>query len=352
MKPSAPRYHKLIFVLLLSLLWMSSAAGSFDDSEIRHVEYPAWFNDNPFNDLAEILNASIANGKKGLLILFTTEGCSYCERFIRTSLADPDIASIVQTDFESVGLEIFDDTEMTTPGGETMSIKQFAADEKVQFSPTLLFYGKDGKRILRLTGYQSPERFTKILDYVANDHYRSVSFRNYLLTEKPAGAVAGKPDQMSLALTDDPLFAKPPYLLDRSRVPASRPLLVIFEEPDCQQCDNFHAEVLSQNKIRGILAQFEIVRLDAKDNKRTVLAPDGKRITPAQWYEQSDFTRSPAMLFFDENGTEVLQTDALVLPQRMVNSLNYVLAKAYKKGWSYQRFARSTAIERLQNNQQ
>jgi hypothetical protein len=36
----------------------------------------------------------------------------------------------------------------------------------------------------------------------------------------------------------------------------------------------------------------------------------------------------------------------------MMNSVNFVLEKAYKKGWTYQRFARSKAIERRQKKQE
>ena len=52
-------------------------------------------------------------------------------------------------------------------------------------------------------------------------------------------------------------------------------------------------------------------------------------------------------MFFNEHGRQVLYTDALVGRQRMLNSVNYVLQRAYEKDWSYQRFARTTAIEKL-----
>jgi len=104
-------------------------------------------------------------------------------------------------------------------------------------------------------------------------------------------------------------------------------------------------------EVRGVLKKFEIVRLDTTDDKTIILAPDGSRFTPKSWFNQVAFTRVPALLFFDEKGNEVLKTDALVLRQRMMNSLYYVLERAYEKDWTYQQFARSKAIERYQNNQ-
>lgn len=334
---------------LVIFLWSVGTllANSFDDSEVMHVEYPGWFKESFYN-LDEDLDEALENGKQGLMVLFTTEGCSYCDLFIRRSLSDPSLASIVQKNFVSIGMEIFDDTEMTTPQGEVVRVKQFAKKEGVGFSPTLLFYGNDGERILRVVGYQSPERFKMILDYLSGKHYRSESLHDYFkrLTEKTASG------EFRTTLKEDELFGKPPFALDRRHFPASQPLLVIFETVSCEECEDFHAGVLALKEVRDMLMKFEIVRLDAGDKRTPVLAPDGSRVTPAQWFQKTSFTRTPALLFFDENGNEVLSTDALVQRQRMMNSLVYVLERAYEKDWSYQRFARSKGIERYQKKQQ
>ena len=131
-------FRLLFFVLPMIFLMDLSLAQGFDDSEIKHIDHPDWFIESPFLDLAEL------NGKKGLMILFTTEGCSYCDLFIRSSLSNPNIALIVQKNFDSIGLEIFADVEMTEPDGTLSTVKQFAKKEGVGFSPTLLFYGENG----------------------------------------------------------------------------------------------------------------------------------------------------------------------------------------------------------------
>jgi thioredoxin-related protein len=318
-----------------------------DDSKISHIEYPDWFKISSFFDLEEDLDQARLSGKQGLMVLFTTEGCSYCDMFIRESLGNPDIASIVQDNFDTLGAEIFDDTDMTDPRGVSMSIKEFSKKEGVEFSPTLLFFNLDAERILRVVGYQSPERFQAILSYVTGMHYQNESLANYFarLSEN----VSRRPSVYKLK--EDSLFEKPPYALDRSHFPANQPLLVIFEKPGCVECEEFHDSVLSLKEVRSILKEFEIVRLDATDDKTVILAPNGNRLTPKAWFNQAEYTRTPALLFFDEKGNEVLKTDALVLRQRMMNSLYYVLERAYEKGWTYQQLARSKAIKRRHSNQ-
>jgi thioredoxin-related protein len=336
----------LISVLVIASPFGVSLASGFDDSEIKHILYPAWFEASPFLDLEEELDKAGSEEKQGLMILFTTEGCSYCDQFIRTSLGDSRIASIVQENFISVGLEIFDDTGMTDPRGTSISVKKFAEREGVEFSPTLLFYGVDGERILRLVGYQSPERFRVILDYISSGAFRSKTLRDYFKSIADKASM----EQPAMALADDPLFSRPPYAMDR-RIPASQPLLVIFEQNGCKECKEFHKSVLADNDVRDALKQFEIVRLDAADDETFIVTPEGNRTTPASWFEQTTFSRLPALVFFDERGNEVLKTDALVLRQRMMNSLFYVLERAFEKGWTYQRFARSKGIEKLQKQQ-
>ena len=145
---------------------------------------------------------------------------------------------------------------------------------------------------------------------------------------------------------DDPLFISPPYALARVPFAASEPLLVIFEGPGCDACDAFHRDVLALDEVRQLLHRFEVVRLDASDDGTPVIGPDGKATTPAQWFEQEGFSRVPALLYVNETGEAVFKTDAVVERQRMLNATGLVLDRAYEKGWSYQRYARTKAIER------
>lgn len=334
-------------ILLASVSWLllsppTLLAKEFNDSKISHSKYPNWFIDSPFLELNEDLENASASGKQGLMVVYSTEGCSYCNKFIEKSLGDPGIAATIRENFGSVGLEIFDDANLVGPRGQETTVKTFAKREGVMFAPTVLFYDKEGKSVLRITGYQSPERFKTSLSYVIGKHYKSKNMAEYKqsITKKKTAPVSTEP------LKQDQLFAKPPYLLQRNVIPASQPLLVIFETAGCDDCDDFHNKVLANKEVRGALNDYEVVRLDSRDDKSVIITPDGSRYTPASWYKQKGFSRTPALLFFNERGYTAMKTDNLVLEQRMMNSINYVNERAYSKGWSYQRFARSKAIER------
>lgn len=347
----------MILLFIFQVSTVEAKAFSMEGGE----HFPSWFVDDPLLDLTDYQGTTSTtdnnvkknvktkvktntknNAKKGLMVLYTTKGCSYCAEFIRKSLGNKEIAAIVQKNFYSVGLEIFDDVEMVDPAGETVSVKQFAKQEGVEFAPTLLFYDNEGKRVLHQTGYQSPERFVKLLDFVINERYKQQSLQDYFKTVST--------EKSSYTLKSDPLFDTAPYRLDRSHFSANEPLLVIFEKSGCKECKIFHDDVLTVKNVRKNLKDFEVVRLDVTDMTTTILMPNGQRSTPEKWYKETKFSRLPALLFFNEKGNNVLSTDAYVGEGRMMNSIGFMLEKAYKKGWTYQRFARSKSIARNLKN--
>jgi thioredoxin-related protein len=235
-------------------------------------------------------------------------------------------------------LEIFSDAELTDFSGEQTRVKTFALEQGVQFAPTILFFDNDGTRLLRLTGYYEPQRFSAVLDYLIDGHHRRQGLGEFLAGRATPTAAAGLPA--------DALFAEPPYALDRSQMPAQRPLLVLFDGAHCTRCARFHDEVLGDEPTRERLAGFDVVRLDAGDAETPVLTPAGERTDPKSWYAELGFTELPALVFFNESGKQVLATDALVLKSRMNNTIGFVTDRAYEQGWNYQRYARSQALKK------
>lgn len=339
---SYPYSRPLAHLILASIALLCGSVFAGIEDGPRHIAHPDWMTPG-LVDLETDLEAVRAQGKTGVMVLFTTQGCTYCAEFIRTSLGDPATARRVQDNFVAIGLEIFDDVEMTDMSGDDLPIKQFAQRHKAGMAPTLLFFGPAGDLMFRAIGYQTPERFGHILDYLIGHHHSKLSFRDYLATRRPPLA---KDVAAAAPLRDDPLFARPPYALSRVDFPATEPLLVIFEAPGCAACEAFHSDVLALPEVRQLLQRFEVVRLDASDAETPVLGPDGRPTTGAAWFAREEFSRVPALLYADETGKTVFKTDAVLERQRMLNACGLVLERAYEKGWSYQRFARSRALER------
>jgi thioredoxin-related protein len=312
-----------------------------DDSELLTAEYPDWFVDT-FFDLQEALNNARESGKKGLIVVFSTAGCSYCYKFAHETLRDPEVAANLRRGFDALALEIFSDDLMVSPQGEELPIKEFAKKIGADFTPATYFLDLEGKPRLRIIGFNPSDRFLSAMRYVAEEHYHDGPFREFLAAERQ---VSG--DAIAVERIDDPIFTRPPYMLARNQVSGERPMMVVFDGADCQECAFLFGTLFKDPELRKQLSQMEIVRLGIDENL-PVVTPAGERTTASDWHGQLGFHRTPAFAFFDLSGKLVMQSDALMLRQRLNNTLGYVLEEAYLEGISYQRFARRRSIARMQ----
>lgn len=300
---------------------------SFYDGGAAGDDYrlPEWFKDS-FLDLREDLAEALENNKKGLLVYFGSRFCSYCKVLLEVNFRQPAIRSLIEENFDVIGLEVLSNAEITAFDGATLPIREFCKRERVRFTPTLVFYTPEGKQALKLEGYRPPDKFTAVLNYVIEGQYAQHSLRQYLAIKENAATTAN-----TRSLQSDELFSKPPYALDRRTFPGAVPLLVIFERSDCPSCDIFHAEVLQQESVRKMLSGFEVVQLDMDDGATPVLTPTGRKLTAAQWADRLGVSYAPSFVYFDEAGNEVLRLDSATHYHRMVGASQYVLEKAYRR---------------------
>lgn len=90
-----------LLALLLVTAGPTPLAGGFDDAQVAPAAYPEWLKDSLLDLEADLADARAA-GKLGLMVLFATEGCSYCAEFVRRSLGDQALAALVQTHFDAI----------------------------------------------------------------------------------------------------------------------------------------------------------------------------------------------------------------------------------------------------------
>jgi len=299
--------------------------------------HPEWFKTSVL-DLGEDLNDALQEGKKGLMVYFGLKRCSYCRAFMENTLAKPDIAKRVQDSFDVVGMDIFSDNEMQDPTGKVHTVKDFVTLKKANYSPTMIFYGKGGRELLKIVGYYPPNKFRQVLDYLEGEHYERETLYVYMKRGK------SKHGLVKASIKKDKLFSNDRYNFLRKKKSASRPLLVLFERPNCEACDRFHQRVLTDKPVRRLLERFDTVQLDATDNKTAVLTPAGSRITPKIWHYRMGLNYSPAMVFFDEAGNEITRLDSEVKRWRMEGTLQLILEGSYTKDTQVQRWRRDKAV--------
>ncbi|MGB5744315.1 MAG: thioredoxin fold domain-containing protein [Sedimenticolaceae bacterium] len=329
-----------ISLLILFVPVLVAAPDGWNPDPLQPTVYPDWFVDSLL-DLQDDLHSAKAAGKQGLMVVFSMPYCSFCKELARTTFADPAVSKALQRDFAAVHLDLFSDVEVVTPSGETMSAKAFASREGADYTPAIYFYGLDGQRLLRIVGYHPPQRFEQILRYLSDREFERMALREYLVGDTTANEKSAND-----APVQDPLFAAPPFALDRRQPPAQRPLMIVFDRRNCRECSFVLGELFRIPSIRSQLEQFDLVRLDFED-QQPLHDPIGRQTTTAKWHANLGFHRFPAFAFLDEYGNLVQKTDAMMLEGRLDNTLGYVLERAYLEGINYQRFASRRAAERF-----
>jgi len=310
-----------------------------------NVKYPAWFKES-FYDIPQDLEDARKQGKQGVILFLSQKACNHCQAFIDTTLKDPSTQARIQKSYDVIGIDIFSDLELTDVDSSVSSIKDFADTQAARLTPTLLFYGVENKRLLKIVGLYPPEKFNGVLDYIDGEHYQREKLSQYLRRVSTTAKPIKTPQDIKI---DNALFAKPPYNLDRSKKAGKRPLLVLFVAPNCGPCTRFHERVLSNNEIRQLMPGFVAVQLDATDSVTKLTTPDGKSLSPQQWAGDLQLTYDVATVFFDEDGKEVHRLDSETGKDRMAGSMQYVLEKAYQRHEQFLRWRRENAIRRQQN---
>ncbi len=327
--------HKYLPILLLVMLFWSGAASSAPGVK---VVYPDWFKQS-FYDLQDDLQQAVDDGKRGLAVFFSEKSCSYCKAMVDRTFLEPDIAQRLSQDYDVVGLDVFSDVELVDPKGNSHWVKDFAVLEKAQFTPTLVFYGKDGDTLLRIVGYQSPNKMRAALGYLEGSHYTRMSLRDYIKQQSVSQSTTRQTNAIDLQFDSG----------------STKPLLVIFESPDCQKCQQFRS-MLKNPVMQPYLRQMKLAFVSSNPQQR-VVTPEGRSLSGKAWSDQLELLHSPSMVYFDERGKEALRVDFDILidseghsvdsdDARILDNirarLEYMVSKGYESIPQFQRWRAGT----------
>ena len=279
----------LILICLLSVSTAFAAKGV-------NVVYPNWFKSS-FYDLPSELKDAKDAGKSGIMVFFSTKTCSYCQAIIETTFKQPDIVKQLRANYDVIGLEVLSDTEVVNLKGKSVWAKDFAVQSKAKFTPTMIFYDSKGKKQLRLIGYQSPEKLRSALSYLKGKHYTRMKLRDYLNRDKTTSKTKSK--------------QKTNLNLDRRRG-SDKPLLVVFESVGCTKCQQLRT-MLKAPVLKNYVQRFNIAYVNSTDITSRITSPDGKIRSGKTWANQLSLIYSPAMVFFNEQGKEILRVDTDIL---------------------------------------
>ncbi len=155
---------------VMSLLWAADGRAEFIIESID-------------NDFPEEVAAAAEEGKR-LVVMFQQTGCPYCAKMRARVFPDPRVVSFYSKHFVMMMSNIRGNLPAVSPTGKEMTEKQLARTLRVRATPVFMFFEKDGRTALRVTGYMDADRFNKAGQYVIDGVYKTkTSFYRYLLNK-------------------------------------------------------------------------------------------------------------------------------------------------------------------------
>jgi len=138
----------------------------------------AFFSKAPY-DLA----VSTQGYEKPLAVFFEQSSCPNCDTFHSVNLARDTTKKVVEQ-FQNVQLDMWSDTPVITPNGETTTSRQWAEKLGVTYAPSVVFFGKDGKEVIRLEAMFKPFHTASTFDYVLSEAYKTQPNLQKYITER------------------------------------------------------------------------------------------------------------------------------------------------------------------------
>ncbi len=326
------RYLRTTVILLLLLPWLplgaadQPARGQITGGAIH--EAPSWFKES-FLDIAEDVDEA-SEADKHVLLFFQLNACPYCDRMLRESFESEPLQSLIQTHFDAIAINVKGDRDIAFNDEIEVTEKELSEILNVRATPAILFMDADNRTVARVNGYRAPERFRQVLEYVSTKAYQNGKLGDFL---------QARLDKTVYRLRPNTLFTD---VTDLSRIQG--PLMVIFEDGACYDCNEFHDGILAHEQVREEIAPFTIVRLDA-DSDTEIIDVDGGKTTPAALARKHNMIYRPGVLAFDE-GQLIRRTDSLVFPHHFKESMRFVAGGHYKNT-DYQTYSEARTEELL-----
>lgn len=298
----------------------------FDDEPLEEpLVLPDWFKLSFLDLKDDILEAR--RGRRGLIIYFGMSKCPYCKAHLENNWGKRDIIAYTRAHFDVVAIDVRGQRPVSDVTGRSYNEKSYAVAKKANFTPSLLFFDKDGKEALKVSGYRPPYQFRAILEYVADGHHKKENFGTYLARAEAAFSYGKK------ELNPNPAFIAGPH--DLQKLKTKKPLLAFFERGSCHACDVLHAGPMSNDKIHKQLEKLNVIQVDMESDTPIVLS-NGKTMLSKQWASALGLNYAPTLMFFDENGQEIIRIDSVIWFYRLNGVLKYVTSGDYKKYPSFQ----------------
>ncbi|MBI4548602.1 MAG: DUF255 domain-containing protein [Ignavibacteriae bacterium] len=128
------------------------------------------------------LETALTEAKKSdkkLLLDFYTTWCGWCKRLDKDVYGNEEVAKYLNQEYVLVKINAEASNKVKYKDSTYTEIA-FASSFGVTGYPTIVFLDAQGEPITSLGGYVPADRFLPIVKYIAEDHYKNLTWEEYL----------------------------------------------------------------------------------------------------------------------------------------------------------------------------
>jgi len=309
-------------IALLALLVPLAASASARDHDFSSVLSESLLE---FPD--ELRDAAKAG--KRLVVYFEQDNCPICRRLVQTNFSQKDIVESLKRHFVVVTVDVWGAKDTTWVDGVARPEKALAAHLGVRFTPVLFFLDERGRVVLRANGYMPPQEFRAALAFAAGRHEMRGTFADYLAAQPRPAASKTLGTQAFFEPTADAR-------------PRGRPTAILFETPECAECDALHREGFRDADVLAQVPRLRWVRLSLHGSQAAT-APDGTASTAAGLAKSLRVTTAPTLVLLDASGAEAFRLEGYPRAWHLASALEYASSGAWRSEPQFMRYLQARA---------
>ncbi|MFM9968708.1 MAG: thioredoxin family protein [Burkholderiales bacterium] len=133
---------------------------------------------------------------KPLAVIFESKFCSGCDALHREGFRRPEVVKQIAR-FDVARFALGERVELVRPDGKKTTADAWARDLKIAYTPSIVFFGDDGREAFRLESYVRPFHLAASFEYVASGAYRKEpSLQRFIQSKAEVMRAGGQPVEL------------------------------------------------------------------------------------------------------------------------------------------------------------
>ena len=126
------------------------------------------------------LNRTGGDAARPLAVFFEQKQCTSCDTLHEKALRDPATRELIEQ-FDAVQLDMWADTPVVTPSGESTTAKEWARSLGLHYAPSIVLFDRAGTEVMRSGAYLRTFHLQSVFDYVLSGSYQEQpSFQRFI----------------------------------------------------------------------------------------------------------------------------------------------------------------------------